>query len=328
MRDGIRPVNRDHARLERLAKGVEYRACELWCFVEKQDPVRCPCRGARPDEPAASPDQCRGGCRVVRRLERRAGGECASHRDARQRAHTTHLERLLGRERRQEPRQSRREHRLARAGRPEQKDVVPTRGCYQHRLDRVVVADHIGEVELVFRRDRHGAKQRLDRNRIDVRAVPNRRVTQGRDRHDAHARHECGLVCISGWHHHRREASALSGKNRGQHSVNWAQPPVEAKLAEVHDRFDRVNAHRSRGGEHGDRDTEVEAGALLRQRCGRQVDGDLAVRQLEPRIGDGSANTVFCLVERRVGKSDEHEIGKLVREVCFDLDDGAGHPEQ
>ena len=59
----------------------------------------------------------------------------------------------------------------------------------------------LGEVEVVFCRDRHRAKQRLNRHRIDVRAVPNRRLAQGCDRHYAHTGHERCLVGVAGRHH-------------------------------------------------------------------------------------------------------------------------------
>ena len=46
-------------------------------------------------------------------------------------------------------------------------------------IDSVGVADHIGQIEpVIVHRRRRGAHQRLDRNRVEAAAVPDRRLTQ------------------------------------------------------------------------------------------------------------------------------------------------------
>ena len=122
-------------------------------------------RLARPRHPAATADQRRDRGRVVRRAERRHANE-----PARPAASTPPTEWMRvtssdasSCEQRQDPRQPAREHRLARAGRPGEQQVVPARGGDLERAARALLAAHVGEVgdgrqrlEVVRRRRRLG----------------------------------------------------------------------------------------------------------------------------------------------------------------------------
>ena len=123
-------------------------------------------------------------------------------------------------------------------------------------------------------------------------------------------------------------AGTRRGEHRGKDAVDRAQPPVEPEFAEVHDAIDGLGREFAGGGETGDRDREVEPGAVLRQRSRRQVDGQAARRQRAAGVDRGGAHAIARLAECSVGQADDDEGGKLRREVGLDLDDRAGESEQ
>src|SRR5205823_12055327 len=117
------PGDADHAVFERLTQSLERRTRELRKLVEKEDAAVREARltGARP-RPSADDRRRRG--RMVGRPERRRGDERSPRRQkARNGVDARDLERLLAGERRQDPRKTAREHRLAGARRPTEQEV-------------------------------------------------------------------------------------------------------------------------------------------------------------------------------------------------------------
>ena len=112
---GRRRARRRRAVLERLPERLEHRARELRQLVHEEDSaVRERDLAGTRARPAA--DDRRRGRAVMRRAKRRDRDERASGgSDARNRVDARHLERLRPRQRRQDPRQPPRQHRLARA---------------------------------------------------------------------------------------------------------------------------------------------------------------------------------------------------------------------
>ena len=136
--------------------------------------------------PAA--DDRRGRRAVMRRAERRRLDQRMLRRqqpgngmDAR------HLECLVGRERRQDPRQTPPEHRLPRPRRAAEQQVVPARRRELERAPRPLLAAHVREIRQ--RRD-DAAVQRQHRIRLEVAAEIRDRVGEvpDRDRLDARER--------------------------------------------------------------------------------------------------------------------------------------------
>ena len=119
---------RDHhaAVLERLAQPLDGVAAELGELVQEQHAVvrERDLAGARQAGPAAQERRRRHG--VVRHPER-PGRHQAALQHAGHRVQARHLERLLAGHRGQDRREPAREHRLARAGRPDQQHVVAAR---------------------------------------------------------------------------------------------------------------------------------------------------------------------------------------------------------
>ena len=133
--------------LERLPQRLERRPLELGQLVEEEDAAVREARLAGSRHPAPAADERRDRGRVVRRAERRhATSPAPGGSDAGYRVDARHLERRVVGEQRQDPRQPAREHRLSRARRAGEQQVVPTRGGDLERAPRALVAAHLGEV--------------------------------------------------------------------------------------------------------------------------------------------------------------------------------------
>ena len=138
--------DRDLAGLERLAQRVERRRLELRQFVEEQHAVMRERNLAGPGAQSAA-DQ-RGHRRgMMRRAERPPVGERAVLDLARDRRDHRHFEQLRGRQRRQDGRQTRGEHRLAGAGRTDHQQVMTAGGRDLERALGAFLALDVGEIE-------------------------------------------------------------------------------------------------------------------------------------------------------------------------------------
>ena len=136
----------DHAVLERLAERLQRRPRELGELVEQQHAVVGEARLARPRAGAASDDRGRRRS-VVRSTERRRGHERRLW--AEQSCNGMDpgdLDRLRLAERRQDPGQPSREHRLARPGGPGEQEIVASRGCELERATRTLLAPHVCQI--------------------------------------------------------------------------------------------------------------------------------------------------------------------------------------
>ena len=82
----------------------------------------------------------------------------------------------------------------------------------------------------------------------------------------------------------------------------------------------------ARGGEDAERDRQVEAARLLRQVGGREVDGDLARRELELRVLQRGAHAVARLAHLGVGQADEVNAGSPPARCTSTVTRGASTP--
>ena len=164
-KDGLaaRARDRDDTVLERLAQRLQHRPVKLRQLVEEQD---APVREARLawSRPRPAADDRRRRRRVMRRAERRLLDQRSIDREhAGDGVDPRHLERLRVPERRQDPRESSREHRLPRPRRACEEEVVPARGRDLERPPRALLAPHGREVGLSA--DRPGGAVPLERRR-------------------------------------------------------------------------------------------------------------------------------------------------------------------
>src|SRR5690349_22679741 len=112
---------------------------------------------------------------MVGRPERRPGYEWSPWgQEPRDRVDARDLERLLAGERRQDPGQAAREHRLAGARRPTEQQVVPTRRGQLQRPPRPFLAMDVGKVLQAARRGQLG--RLLERLRLPLAAEVRRRL--------------------------------------------------------------------------------------------------------------------------------------------------------
>ena len=139
------PRNADVAVLERLPQRLERGALELGQLVEKEHAAVREARLAGPRHAAAAARSAprprpSGAARGTAGADERRF-PAAGRRD---RVDARHLERRVVVQRRQDPRQTPREHRLARAGRPGEEQVVPSGGSDLERPARPLLAANLG----------------------------------------------------------------------------------------------------------------------------------------------------------------------------------------
>ena len=149
-RCGPRRARHGHRPLfERLPQDLENMAAELEHFVEEQHSVVREADFARPRIRSAADERRVGDC-VVRRAKRTDGQQpCAWAEEAGDRVNRRRLERFRERQRRQDPRDPTRHHRLACAGRTDQQQIVSARGRDLERTPSEQLAADVGEIERV-----------------------------------------------------------------------------------------------------------------------------------------------------------------------------------
>ena len=101
---------------------------------------------------------------------------------------------------------------------------------------------------------------------------------------------------------------------------NRAEPPVQRQLADRGVLGERLRRDLARGGEHGQRDRQVVARALLAQPGRREVDRDAPKRPLELRARDSGSDSLLGLLTGLVRQPDDREGRYAALEVGLDLD--------
>jgi hypothetical protein len=147
------------------------------------------------------------------------------------------------------------------------------------------------------------------------------------ERHRLHAgerRLGCGLRSAK----QALETSAPRALRRRQHSADGTHAAVERELAEDRVAVEALLRDLVGGGEDRQRNGEVEAGSLLAQRRRSEVHGDAMGRPLEPGRHDARAHTVFRLLARAVGKTDDREAGQAALDARLDLDPAGVEADQ
>ena len=312
----------DAAGFEGLTQGIECVRAVLARLVEKQHPTAR--AGNRPGPHGAAPasDERRDTRAVVRRFERCDAAETRD-RQPRERAQRRRLHRRVVVEVGKDAGKPPREHRLARTGRPAHEQMVPARGRDDEGIDRVALADDVFEVgrrliaRFTARRERHG----IDLDVLDVEPVAAHDVAKRRGAEHLDARHEPRLGGVRVRHDDAPHPRAGRGGDGGQHTGHGPQATVETQFAHMRGLQQRRGIHRRFGRKSGDRDREIEARAVLGQARGREVDGELATRQRQVAVRARIVHPLMRLAHGLVGEADDHEGGRLVRQVGFDLDE-------
>ena len=253
------------------------------------------------------------------------------------------------------------QHRLARTGWTQQREVVPARRAHLGRSPGHRLAEQLGEVRrhrgplasrlnvTAVRRaaatadaaaraiERAAAWQlltalQLGRGRAAIAAgyaaKPVRRRRQAGGRDHAHAGDQDGLRRVQFGHHDLAEPGLDRGRHGGKDAADRPQPPVQAEFAEEHHPVHRRPRHLARRGEHPDGDGQVEPAAALGQAGRGEPDRDLPLRPFLAAVDDRGPDPVPRLPQRGVGQADQDHPDQAVRDVRLDLDHVAGHAHQ
>jgi hypothetical protein len=238
--------------------------------------------------------------------------------EPRHRMDPRHLERSLRVERREDPRQPAREHRLSRARRPAEQDVVPTRGG---ELERAAGAFLPANVREVGRRRRAVAVRRKRRLRLqlELSSQVGRRLGEmvDRDRVDAG---KSRLARGVPWAQETLDSEPARTFGDGENAAHPAQATVERQLADGSGAFERGPRQLLGRCEKCQRNRQVKAGSLLAQLGRREVHGDAAVREAQLGRGDPASDPLTRLLAGAVGETDDREAGQAVADVGFDVD--------
>jgi len=306
----------DHlAGLERLAEAVQRLGRELGELVEEEDPIVRQRGLARPGlEAAAGQGGHAGG--VMRGAERPGAGQGALGDQARHRMDHRGLEQLLGGERRQKSRQPLGQHRLARARRAgEQEIVAARRGDLQRSLGALLTLD-VAQVRAggaLEHRPGPGRAQHLD-----AAEVVNQR-DQGAGRQDRRVPGPGRLRPVR-LGADQAEAHGLGRHRRGQHAGHRGDAAVQGKLADRRPAIQGVGRHHPHGGQHAQGDRQVVVAAFLGQVGRRQIDHDAAAGQRQAEAGEGAAHPLAALAHGLVAEADDDGAGLAVGELNLHLD--------
>ena len=186
--------------------------------------------------------------------------------DAGGRVHDRDLERVARGERRQEAREPRREHRLARPGRAHHQEVMRARGRDLDRKATEFVPPHIAEVG-----PGRGARRRWPHRRVRPRLLPAQHPHElAERRRDPHLTAVCDTRFDRTVGRHD-EPTTRHHRGEGHHAGHTAKAAVEPELGEERETADYGGLELAVGCEHADRDRQIEPRATLRRPDGARL---------------------------------------------------------
>jgi hypothetical protein len=215
------------------------------------------------------------------------------------------LERLGAAQLGEDARQPAREHRLARAGRPHEQEVVTPSCGDLERTARTLLTAHVCEVgcryvspigsERLVRWRAHLAAQIGD----DLGEMPD---TDGLDPCERRLGRRLGRA------EDALEPGATRSLGDGEHARDRPDAPVERELTDGSVLGETLRRKLSRRTENGERDRKIEARALLAERCRGEIHREpLVERPLERRREDPAAHAVLGLLARAIGEPDDRK---------------------
>jgi len=227
-------------------------------------------------------------------------------------------QRLGGLERRQQPGQPPREHRLARAGRTDEQQVMAAgRGDLQRTpCDRLPA--HIREVLALAR----GGLGRRGRRTIEreLAAQPRARLEQRRRRQHAQLLDQRRLGrCVRGADQRARPGAPRRLGER-ERAARAAHAAIERDLADRGDLRERLAGRLLGRDEQAEREREVGCRAFLAAVGGREVHGHAPVRSVEPRVPQRGPDTIARLARRRIRQANHGEPGQAGAHVDLAVD--------
>ena len=252
---------------------------------------------------------------MVRAAERPVAGQGPALDQSRHRPDHGGLQQLLRGERRQQARQPRRHHRLARAGRPDKKQIVPPGRRDLQRpfgalltLDLAQVGDAVARPHCAgFRPPKHlGALEMVDQS------------DQGARGQHRHLPGPGGLGAI-GLGTDQAQPHGVHRHRRGQGPADRGDPSVQPQLPHRRPARQHVRRDHPHGGQQGQGDRQVEMTALLGQVGRGHVDDDPLGRKRQADPGKGPPHPLAALRHRLVGQADDGEGRLVARRQLMDL---------
>ena len=140
--------------------------------------------------------------------------------------------------------------------------------------------------------------------------------------HHLEALDQAGLGGVALGHHQPPHPRGAQAPGHGKDPGHRAQRAVERELTEQ--RRAREAEAAPLAGEHRGGDGEVEAGALLGQLRGGEVDGQLPRREVEPGVAHGRLDPHPRLLDGAIGQADDGEPRQAAADVGLHRDGHAG----
>ena len=266
----------------------------------------------------AAADQGRGADARVRAPERPLGDQAPERRVGSQGVHLGDRDRLGAGELGQQAGEAPGEHRLARARRADQEEVVAAGRRHLERPLGRLLAAHLREVGAAGAGRSPAARHpgRLARSRPQQVVE---RLGQGVDRDRPHRPQGGGLAGGRGG-----QEQLLDAERRGELGDREAAPDrpdgaVETELAGEQPPGQGLLGDLAVAREQGQGDPQVQVVALLAQVGRGEVDQDHPRRQPEAGVADRPAHPLPALAHGGVGQADDAHAGELA-EVDVDLD--------
>ena len=308
--------HRDLAVLQRLAQRIQHARIELRQFVEEQHALMRQRDLAGLGAHAAAGQRRHAGG-MMRRAERPPRGQRAVADFAGDGSDHRDFQQFRRRQRRQDRGQPRRQHRLAGAGRADHQQMMPAgRGDLERALGAFLALD-VAQIEqrclalvhLRLRPRQHlrafevvgDLDQRFRRDDLDIRARPGRFRAAGR-------RTDQALV------------ARIGADRRRQHARDRRDRSVEPEFAEHGEAVERIRRDRADRRHQAERDRQIVMAAFLRQVGRREIDGDPARRQRQPRGDQRRAHPLARLGNRLVGQADDRERRQARRDLHLHVD--------
>ena len=262
---------------------------------------------------------------MVRRTKRPGAHQSAlvvkHSRDA---VNARRLDRFFERHRRQHRRNTFREHRLARARRPDQQNVVASRAGNFQRSLRCHLSAHVAQIHRILARFRqHLLRVHHDRMKRFRRVHQIHGLRQRFHRENIHALHHRRFARVRFRHHQILDPAFPRRQRRRKRTAHRTHSAIERQLSQENVRIENFAEECSLATEYSKRHRQVERGAFLANVRGRQIYGDdRAEGKIESAIPHRGLDSFAAFFDGNVRQSDNAETALIARtDIHLDFDE-------
>jgi hypothetical protein len=238
------------------------------------------------------------------------------------------IEALVHRHLRQDPGDPGCEHRLARAGRADEQEVMPARGGDLCRPLSRSVTPNFTKIR-ARRKARSGRRVRA--RRLEVSSEEADTFLEARDGDDADVLDQGGLRRIGRRAYQPRSPRLLAGDRSRKRTSNRSHRSVQGQLPDRHPIGGTALRKTTIGRDHSDRYGQIEVGAVFPEGSRREVGSNPCRRPSLAARGQGGAHPPLRLPYRFRREPDDRELRHSLRdvdlylhEVCLRSQEGDG----